>query len=158
MTVMSVPILTFLIFFPLLGAVLLLFVDRKSTLFIKVFTLVFSIAEFGISLPLFFIFDEKAKGMQFMEKVSWLVSSARVKEIGIRKVNGARVSEVIVLLNKMFLQWVAIAFVVATPVSWFALQNQSELVDFCLGRFAGVGNCAPNRKLAKLEICHKESG
>ena len=55
--------------------------------------------------------------------ISWLVSSARVKEIGIRKVNGARVSEVIVLLNKMFLQWVAIAFVVATPVSWFAMHQ-----------------------------------
>src|SRR5512145_83507 len=71
MTVMSIPILTFLIFFPLLGALLLLFVDRKNAGFIKFFTLALSLIEFGISLPLFFVFDEKAKGMQFMEKVSW---------------------------------------------------------------------------------------
>lgn len=55
--------------------------------------------------------------------ISWLVASARVKEIGIRKVNGAKVTEVMVLLNKKFIQWVVIAFVVATPVSWFVINK-----------------------------------
>ncbi len=47
----------------------------------------------------------------------------RTKEIGVRKVNGAKASEVIVLLNRGFIQWVVIAFVIATPVSYFALSH-----------------------------------
>jgi len=37
----------------------------------------------------------------------------RTKEIGIRKVNGAKISEVLVMLNRDFVKWVAIAFVIA---------------------------------------------
>ena len=44
----------------------------------------------------------------------------RTKEIGIRKVNGATLVEVLVLLNKDFMKWVSIAFLVATPAAWFA--------------------------------------
>jgi len=45
----------------------------------------------------------------------------RTKEIGIRKVNGAKVLEVIALLNKDFVKWVAIAFLIATPIAWYAM-------------------------------------
>jgi putative ABC transport system permease protein len=47
--------------------------------------------------------------------------NARIKEIGIRKVNGARISEVLAMLNKDFIKWVAIAFVIAIPVAWYAM-------------------------------------
>jgi putative ABC transport system permease protein len=50
----------------------------------------------------------------------------RIKEIGIRKVNGAKVSEVMTMLNKDFLQWVAIAFVIAIPVAWYAMNKWLE--------------------------------
>ncbi|HPF52495.1 MAG TPA: ABC transporter permease [Draconibacterium sp.] len=58
--------------------------------------------------------------------ISLLISSARVKEIGIRKVNGAKVSEILALLNKDFVKWVVIAFVVATPVAYFAMNKWLE--------------------------------
>jgi NADH-quinone oxidoreductase subunit M len=58
-------------YLPLLGAILLLFVNRRHELFIKWFTLVLTIVEFGLSLPLFFYFNEQAKGMQFVEKAPW---------------------------------------------------------------------------------------
>jgi len=45
----------------------------------------------------------------------------RTKEIGIRKVNGAKVSEVMAMLNKDFIKWVGIAFVIATPVAWYTM-------------------------------------
>lgn len=45
----------------------------------------------------------------------------RRKEIGIRKVNGATISEIIIMLNKDFLKWVAIAFVIATPIVYYAM-------------------------------------
>lgn len=50
----------------------------------------------------------------------------RTKEIGVRKVNGARISEVMVLLNRDFVKWVAIAFVIATPIAWYAMNKWLE--------------------------------
>jgi putative ABC transport system permease protein len=53
-------------------------------------------------------------------------ASARVKEIGIRKVNGAKISEVMTLLNKDFLKWVVIASVIACPVTYYAMNKWLE--------------------------------
>ena len=50
----------------------------------------------------------------------------RTKEIGIRKVNGARVLEVLILLNKDFVKWVALAFFLATPLTLLAIQKWLE--------------------------------
>ena len=50
----------------------------------------------------------------------------RTKEIGIRKVNGAKVSEVLILLNRDFVKWVAIAFVIACPIAWYAMYKWLE--------------------------------
>jgi putative ABC transport system permease protein len=47
----------------------------------------------------------------------------RTKEIGVRKVLGANVSQVVVLLSKDFLYMVLIAFAVAVPVTWFAMHK-----------------------------------
>lgn len=50
----------------------------------------------------------------------------RTKEIGVRKVNGARISEVVVLLNKDIVKWVVIAFVIATPIAYYAMHKWLE--------------------------------
>ena len=50
----------------------------------------------------------------------------RIKEIGIRKVNGAKVSEILSMLNKDFVKWVIIAFVIATPVAYYAMNKWLE--------------------------------
>ena len=50
----------------------------------------------------------------------------RIKEIGVRKVNGARVSEVMTMLNRDFVKWVAIAFVIATPIAYFSMSKWLE--------------------------------
>lgn len=47
----------------------------------------------------------------------------RVKEIGIRKVLGASVSNIVGLLSKDFLKLVAIAAIIAFPVAWYAMHN-----------------------------------
>lgn len=54
----------------------------------------------------------------------------RIKEIGIRKVNGARVSEIMILLNGSFIRWVAIAFVIATPIAYYAMHRWLENFAF----------------------------
>jgi putative ABC transport system permease protein len=53
----------------------------------------------------------------------FMICLTRVKEIGIRKINGAQVSEVLLMLNYDFIKWIAIAFLVATPVSWFIMNK-----------------------------------
>jgi putative ABC transport system permease protein len=58
--------------------------------------------------------------------MSLFACQRRIKEIGVRKVNGARVSEVMALLNQDFVIWVAIAFIVATPIAWFAMHKWLE--------------------------------
>jgi len=47
----------------------------------------------------------------------------RTKEIGIRKVLGASVQNVLYILSKDFITLVLIAFVIAVPVTWFLMHN-----------------------------------
>ena len=49
--------------------------------------------------------------------ISFHSSRKRTKEIGIRKINGATIQGVMVLLNKDFLRWIIIAFVYSKPDS-----------------------------------------
>ncbi len=75
--------------------------------------------------------------------MSMLITNQRTKEIGIRKVIGASVASVTYLLTKDFLKLVFIAFVIATPISWwFAqgwLQNYANRVDLSWHFFAISG-------------------
>jgi len=50
----------------------------------------------------------------------------RTKEIGIRKVNGAKVSEILILLNKDFLKWVSFSFFIAVPIAWYGMYRWLE--------------------------------
>jgi len=54
------------------------------------------------------------------------VATQKTKEIGIRKVNGAKISEILIMLNKDFLKWVGIAFILAVLVSYYAMTKWLE--------------------------------
>ena len=58
--------------------------------------------------------------------MSLFACQRRIKEIGIRKVNGATISEVMAMLNRDFVKWVAIAFVIATPIAYFVMNKWLE--------------------------------
>lgn len=58
--------------------------------------------------------------------VSTFMISSRTKEIGIRKVNGAKVFEIIQMLNIGFVKWIAIAFIIATPLAYYAMSRWLE--------------------------------
>lgn len=55
--------------------------------------------------------------------MSLFFTQQKTKEIGIRKVNGATVSEIVLMLNKDFIKWVFVSFVVAVPIAWFAMHR-----------------------------------
>jgi ABC-type antimicrobial peptide transport system permease subunit len=51
------------------------------------------------------------------------MAETRKKEIGIRKVLGASVGNVVVLLSKEFVALVVIAVVIASPIAWWAMEQ-----------------------------------
>lgn len=71
-------------------------------------------------------------------------TNQRRKEIGIRKIVGASVAQIISLLSKDFLRLVLIAFVIAVPIVWFAankwLQNFAFKIDLSIWIFI-LGGC-----------------
>ena len=62
--------------------------------------------------------------------LSIFMTEKRTKEIGIRKVNGAKVKEIIFLLNNDIIKWILIAFTIATPISYYFSQRWLENFAF----------------------------
>jgi len=58
--------------------------------------------------------------------LSLFMTALRTKEIGIRKVNGAKSREIFSLLSKEYLFWVLISILIATPVAWYAMHRWLE--------------------------------
>jgi putative ABC transport system permease protein len=50
----------------------------------------------------------------------------RIKEVGIRKVNGASIFEVLILLNREFIRWVLASLVFALPAAWIVMHKWLE--------------------------------
>ncbi|MBT3382535.1 MAG: hypothetical protein HN778_14310 [Prolixibacteraceae bacterium] len=58
--------------------------------------------------------------------LSTMAAENRTKEIGIRKVNGAKIAEILTMLNRDFVKWVALAFVVALPIAYYVMTTWLE--------------------------------
>jgi putative ABC transport system permease protein len=54
------------------------------------------------------------------------MANQRTKEIGIRKVMGASVRQVILVLTKDFVKLIIIAFIIAVPVAWYGMNQWLE--------------------------------
>lgn len=66
-----------------------------------------------------------------------LMMNQRVKEIGVRKVLGAKVSTLVLLLSKDFVRLVGIAFLIAAPIAWWLMSGW--LADFAYRIHLNVG-------------------
>jgi putative ABC transport system permease protein len=71
------------------------------------------------------------------------MAAQRTKEIGVRKVLGASVKNIVVLLTKDFLVMVMIAFVVSVPLAWYSMSRWLEgfayRIDLSWWMFGGAG-------------------
>lgn len=65
--------------------------------------------------------------------MSMLISKIRTKEIVIRKVNGAMTAEVMILLCKEFVKWIALAFIIAIPIAYYAMKTWLENFEYKTG-------------------------
>jgi putative ABC transport system permease protein len=55
--------------------------------------------------------------------LAMFTAQQRTKEIGVRKVLGASVSNIVILLSKDFIKLVMIAFIIASPIAWYLMNN-----------------------------------
>ena len=83
MTVLGVPILSLIIFFPMVGVGMLLFVDRRAESLAKWIALAATGATFLISLPLYWAFEATEPGFQFVERVPWIPSWGAEYHLGL---------------------------------------------------------------------------
>ncbi len=73
----------------------------------------------------------------------FFITRDKVKEIGIRKVNGAETMEILQLLNVSLVKWIVIAFILACPITYFVvslwLENYAYKTDLSWWVFATSG-------------------
>ncbi len=69
---LGLPILSTLIWLPIIGGVLVLFLGRNREDFAKWFSLFIAALTFALSIPLWTQFDHTTSAMQFVEKVEWI--------------------------------------------------------------------------------------
>jgi ABC-type antimicrobial peptide transport system permease subunit len=55
--------------------------------------------------------------------LSSFMTERRTKEIGIRKINGAKSNEIFTLLSGEYIIWVMISIIIACPVAWFVMHK-----------------------------------
>jgi ABC-type transport system, involved in lipoprotein release, permease component len=90
------------------------FIDRNSKTF-EFSRLILMYALISIFLTCFGLFG-----------MTMYATEQRTKEIGIRKVNGATSLQIIYMLNRQFIIWIAIAFIIAAPITWYLLNRWLE--------------------------------
>jgi len=80
----------------------------------------------------FVLFSLMAVVITCLSLFSLVMSAAvsRTKEIGIRKINGARVAEILFLLNREYIILVIISYAAAIPVIWLALHKWLQSFAF----------------------------
>jgi putative ABC transport system permease protein len=78
--------------------------------------------------------------------LAMFTAQRRTKEIGIRKVIGASVADIVALLTRDFVILILIAFLIASPISWFLMNNWLEKfayrISVGVSVFALSGLCA----------------
>ncbi|SMG22281.1 ABC transporter permease [Sphingobacterium psychroaquaticum] len=72
-----------------------------------------------------------------------LTINRRIKEIGIRKVLGSSITQIVVLLSRDFVKLMVIAFIIASPIAWWMmnswLRGFAYRIDISIWMFLGAG-------------------
>jgi len=104
------PLLSLMVFLPVLGAFLLLFI--RNAAIARLVALAFSIVELGLCLPLLMNFDGSTHHMQFGESMAWISAWNINYRIG---VDG---------ISVLFVALTALLTVISIMVSWTAIQDR----------------------------------
>ncbi|MDO5674456.1 MAG: NADH-quinone oxidoreductase subunit M [bacterium] len=107
------PLLSVLIFFPVLGGISLLFVERKIET-VRLVALVVSLFELVFTLPIFFLFDKGTHLMQFREQHDWITALNINYALGIDGI------------SVLFILLTALITVLCVLVSWESIQDKAK--------------------------------
>ncbi len=108
------PVLTSVIFTPVVGALVIFFVNRKQENFIRFTAFVTTLITFLLSLPLFTHFDKTTHAMQFVERKDWIPAWGIQYYLG---VDG--ISVLFVLLSTLIT-------ILCVLISWNAIKTKSK--------------------------------
>jgi putative ABC transport system permease protein len=65
--------------------------------------------------------------------LSWFIIVQRTKEIGIRKVNGASVADILLIVSKDFFRLVILGIIIAAPITYYLSMRWMEKYPFKVG-------------------------
>ncbi len=114
------PLLSNLIFFPVLGSLFIFFLNGQKEEVIKLTTLVIAIVEFILSIPLYLSFSKTSPQMQFTEKYLWIPQWGISYSLG---VDG--ISVLFVLLSSLLT-------ILCVLVSWNEINKKIKEFYICL--------------------------
>ncbi len=109
---MSIPLLSTLIFFPVLGGLALLAVPRQQIATIRLLALLISLIELLLCLPALLLFDKTTYLMQFQEQRTW------IKTLNINYALG------IDGISVLFLLLTALIIILSILVSWESITHK----------------------------------
>src|SRR5882757_1397973 len=110
----SSHLLSVILFTPLVGALLLLFIPRESQILHRLVGNLFGALGFLVSLPLVLHFPAGSSGYEFKESIEWIPSIGATYSLGADGIN------VLLVMLTTFLGMIAIAF------SWDAIRQRSK--------------------------------
>ncbi len=112
MTLLGIPILTFITFFPALGMLVLLALPQSQRRAIKLTASIVTFLEFLFTLLLLVRFDREASDMQFLERLPW------IPRVNVQYLLGIDGISLLLILLTSFLTFLA------TLSSWEAIQDR----------------------------------
>jgi NADH-quinone oxidoreductase subunit M len=83
MSVLGMPILTLLVVLPLVGGLIVTLLPKSAEGQAKHLALLIAVAEFALSLPLFFQYRPAGEAFQFVENVPWIPGLGASWHLGI---------------------------------------------------------------------------
>ena len=128
---MAFPLLSVIVFLPLLGAIALAGVPREQANAVRWVALVVMLVTFGISLALYPLFEPALPGMQLSERVAWISSVGIFYHIG---VDGISLPLVLLTTFLSPIAFLAAWHSITTKVKEFAM-FMLLLETPCWGRF-----------------------
>jgi NADH-quinone oxidoreductase subunit M len=111
---MSIPLLSTLIFFPVLGGLSLLVVPRQQTTTIRLMALFVSLVELLLTLPVALLFDKTTARMQFTELHPWISTLNINYSLGIDGI------------SILFLLLTGLITLLSILVSWEAIRDKVQ--------------------------------
>jgi NADH-quinone oxidoreductase subunit M len=121
----GLPLLSILIFLPLLGALIALLMPRDNERLLRGWAVAVSLVEFFVSVPLWFIFDPLNPDFQYVERLPWIPGVGISYQVGVDGISLLLVLLTTLLMPIVFLS--AVSSIERRVKEFFALTLVLEM-------------------------------